>query len=78
MVAAFSKGFQTHRFAVEFSLLKILKCLYVTKATVLIMITCLWRWCSKAFENANKVYGRNFVIFGVFSVPFTVTLTTFF
>ena len=40
MFAAFLKGFQTHRPALEFSLLKILKCLNVTKAAQLIVITC--------------------------------------
>jgi len=47
MFAAFSKGFQTHRSMLEFSLMKIVKYLDVTKAAWLIVMTCLWRWCLK-------------------------------
>jgi len=51
MLATFSKGFQTHKFRLEFSLLKIVKCLDVTKAAGLIVMRYLWRYCSKTMHN---------------------------
>jgi len=47
MFAVFTKGFQTHGSALEFALLKILKCLYVTKEhSWLWWPAYVWRWCS--------------------------------
>jgi len=47
MFAVLFEGFQTHRSALELSLLQIAKCVEATVTAWLIVMTCRWRWCSK-------------------------------